>query len=124
MALITKFKSGLKRLSPRGVWATALVPDCAREGATAWCDFNDLLTLVSKLFNYFVLLAAPLAAAIIVYGGIVMVTSGTNESKRTEAKGIIGNAVLGLIIVLAAWLVVRTIMVGLKVVPSFIPNFF
>src|SRR3989344_3729363 len=85
------------------------------------CNYEQFILLIGKVFQFLTLdLAVPLATAAIVYGGIVLVTAGANEGKRSQAKGIIGYAVWGLVLALAAWLIVRTIMVGLGVKVPFL----
>ncbi|HEY4524403.1 MAG TPA: hypothetical protein VJL36_01430 [Candidatus Paceibacterota bacterium] len=97
-----------------------IVPTCAAEG----CNYQDFLQLIGNLFQYLLLIAVPLATAVIVWGGIVLVTAGANEGKRSQAKSMIGFAIWGLALALAAWLIIKTIMVGLGVKEPFLPNFF
>src|SRR3989344_4034343 len=85
---------------------TGLVPECPEGG----CGFDDFLTLVNNVFNYLVLIAVPIAAVAIGYAGIILVTARDDSGRRNEAKAIIWSAVLGLVIVLAAWLIVNTIL--------------
>ena len=56
-------------------------------------------------------IGVPIVTLSFAYAGFVMVTSGGNPSKKDEAKSMIGNAVVGLIVLLGAWLVVRTVLV-------------
>ncbi|MEK7208693.1 MAG: pilin [Patescibacteria group bacterium] len=105
-----------------------LVPECGQKSPPGSpprvCGYQDFLQLIGNLFNYLVLIATPLATAMIVWGGVVLVTAGTNEGKRSQAKSIIGSAIWGLVLTLAAWLIVRTIMVGLIGEQSpFLPGF-
>ncbi|MBI4136185.1 MAG: hypothetical protein HY481_01375 [Candidatus Vogelbacteria bacterium] len=96
-----------------------LVPSCTN------CGYEDFILLIGNVFQFLTIdLAVPLATAAIVYGGIVLVVSGTNEGKRTQAKDIIKYAVWGLVLALASWLIIRTIMVGLGVETPFLPDFF
>ena len=77
------------------------------------CDYNGFLLLLKNVFDYLVLIAVPLATVAIVYAGIIMVTAGGNDGKRSQAKDIIWTAVKGLVLVLAAYLIVRTIFQAL-----------
>lgn len=89
------------------------------------CDYNAFILLIGKVFQFLTIdIAVPLATAAIVYGGIIMITAGTNETKRSQAKSIIGFAVWGLVLALAAYLIIKTIMVGLGVQAPFLPDFF
>ncbi len=75
------------------------------------------------MFQYLLLIAVPIATTAIVYGGIIMITSGTNEGKRSQAKSIIGFAVWGLVLALASYLIIKTIVVALVPDQSFWPAF-
>lgn len=75
------------------------------------CDFNALLALVNNVINYMILLTVPIAAIMFAYAGFLLVTSGgESASAKTKAKSIFWNAVIGLIIALAAWLIVKLIL--------------
>ena len=73
------------------------------------CNYNAFILLIGKIFGYLTAIAVPFATAVIVYGGVMMVTAGSNDSKRSTAKGIIWKAVWGLVITLAAYVIVKTI---------------
>src|SRR3989344_4254726 len=73
------------------------------------CDYNAFILLIGKIFGYLTMIAVPLATAVIVYGGGMMVTAGGNDGKRSEAKKVISKAVWGLVITLAAYVIVKTI---------------
>lgn len=76
------------------------------------CDFDDLMALVNKFINFvLVTLATPLFAIIIIYVGIIYLTSGGSENKVSSAKKIMQNALFGYIIALSAWLIIKTILI-------------
>lgn len=52
--------------------------------------------LISNIFTYLLNILASLAVLMIVYGGIVLLTSAGNESKIGNAKKILFYAVVGL----------------------------
>ena len=87
------------------------------------CGYQDFLNLIKRVFDYLVIFAVPLAAGVIVVGGAIMMTAGTNDSKRSQAKKIIWMAVWGLVIVLAAYLIVKLVFTTL-VKPDIIPSNF
>lgn len=90
------------------------------------CGYQSFLQLIVNVFNYLTkYIAIPLATATIVIGGVIMMTAGTNDGKRSEAKKIIWMAVWGLIIVLASWLIVKLVFDSLvpKTSPYFPPDF-
>ncbi len=80
-------------------------------GISIPCTFETLLTTVDKVIKFLTfIIGVPIVALSFAYAGFVLVTSGGNPSKKEEAKGIIGKAVIGLIILLSAWLIVRTVL--------------
>jgi hypothetical protein len=82
------------------------------DGVTVPCTFEKLLLMVNKVLRFLIfVIGVPIITLSFAYAGFLMVTSGGNPSKKDEAKSIIGNAVVGLIILLAAWLIVRTVLV-------------
>ena len=88
------------------------------------CGYQDFLELLKRVFDYLVTyIAVPLAAGTIVVGGAIMMTAGTNDSKRSQAKKIIWAAVRGLVIVLASYLIVKLVF-DFLVEPSFVPTNF
>lgn len=61
-------------------------------------------------FYYFIIMLSGLAAFVmLVWGGFGWLTSVGNPSKISEAKERITSALLGLLIILASWLVLRVI---------------
>ncbi len=83
------------------------------------CDFNHLMQLVNNVIDFLLFwLATPLIALILVYAGILMLTSGGSTESVTKVKKIIKNVVFGYIIALAAWLIIHTILTTLGVDPK------
>lgn len=75
------------------------------------CDFNDLMILINKIINFILFkMVIPIAAIMFAYAGFQMITAGGAPAARTKAKDIFFNAVLGLIIAVAAFLIIRTIL--------------
>ena len=74
------------------------------------CDFNALLTLVNNVINFLLFeIATPLVALIICYTGFLLLTTGGSAEKATKAKHIFTNVVVGYVIGLASWLIIKTI---------------
>ena len=74
------------------------------------CNFCSLIQLADNIIDFAVGLLAALSAIMFAYAGFLMVTASGNEGKITQAKEIFRNVVIGIIITLAAWLIVDTIM--------------
>lgn len=91
-----------------------LVP-CGKADATGVirnnCDFEDFMVLINNVINFILFaLALPIAAIMFAYAGVLLVTSGGSTENRSKAKSIFTNAIIGLILSAAAWLIVKTIL--------------
>jgi len=75
------------------------------------CGFVDAIELIKKIINFILIdLALPFAAIMFAYAGFLLVTSGGETSKREKAKKIFTDVAIGLVIVAAAFLIVKTIL--------------
>ena len=75
------------------------------------CDFNQLMNLINTLIHFALFdLALPIVAIMFVYAGFELVTSGGSTEKRGIAKKVFTSAVIGFVIALAGWLIVKTIL--------------
>ena len=87
------------------------------------CSVAQFVELVQKFINFVIfVLAVPVAAFIFGYGGVLLITARGDKSQVDKAKLAFRSAGVGLIIILAAWLIVYTIVETL-IDPTFdIPN--
>ncbi|MEI8174689.1 MAG: hypothetical protein WCG28_01935 [bacterium] len=75
------------------------------------CDFNAFMDLINTVIKFILFkLAVPISAIMFFYAGFELVISGGNTEKRGMAKKVFTNAVLGLVIAVASWLIVRTVL--------------
>jgi hypothetical protein len=74
------------------------------------CDFKAFAELLTRVFNWLAIIGTASAAGIIAWGGMVLISNPANETKRGQAKEIIWAAVIGLIFLLAAWVIVNSIL--------------
>jgi hypothetical protein len=65
---------------------------------------NNIIAFALTIAIMFIL---PL---IIAYGGFLYLTSGANPSNRSKANSAITNAIIGIIVALAAWIIVDSVM--------------
>lgn len=79
------------------------------------CGFSDFITLIQRVIEYIFILVLPIMAIVFAYAGYLFLTSGGSESKRTAAKKAMTSALIGVIIIMAAWLLVKTVLVSLGV---------
>ena len=96
-------------LAPALSFAESLVPCDNSKGNP--CDFNQLMNLVNTVIHFVLFnMVIPIAAIMFVYAGFLMVTAGGESGARTKAKDTFTNVVIGLIIAVAAFLIIRTIL--------------
>ncbi len=82
-------------------------------GQVVDCNFAKLIELFSNILRWLVWISVPLATVMMVYGGFLMITSPTEAGQRTHAKGIFMSAMIGMIAILAAYLIIDTILTEL-----------
>lgn len=85
-------------------------------GATGPPQGGVLQRTVFKIINYVLSFLGIIFLILIIYGGFVWMTAAGNEQRVTQAKKIIGNAAIGLAIVLISYgitlLIFRTLIEG------------
>ena len=72
------------------------------------CQIFDLIVRISNFLLQYV--AFPLAALVLMYGGIMWIISQGDENKIAQGKRAIRSAVLGLIFAFAAWIIVNELI--------------
>lgn len=83
-------------------------------GVTAYgTEAADPRQIVAKLINVFISIMAALLIIYILYGGFRYMTAAGNDEHVKEAKTIIRNAIIGLVIILTAWSITRFVFQGL-----------
>lgn len=105
-----------------------VVPDCGKVVTTTGpdgkdvttmtnpCTFNNLVELVNNVIKFLLFsIATPLIALILMYTGYLYLTAGGSSSQTEKVRHILFNAVVGYVVALAAWLIVKTIMSSLNV---------
>lgn len=97
------------------IFAYAAIVPC-----TTNCTICDLLKLIQNIINFFLTVSVPLATAMILAGGILILTAGDSQKRLEWGKTILTNAIVGFAIILAGWLFINTIMNWL-VNPNVVP---
>jgi len=90
--------------NPSGGLPRQLVPCTGAD-----CNWTAFLTLMQNLLNFLVFLGVTLSALLFAYAGFLYLTSG-GGGQVEEAKNIFTHVIIGLIIMLVAWLLVDTIL--------------
>jgi len=94
-------------LNPLLTSAAGLVP-CGGTGEDP-CTACDLLILFQNVLKFALVIVFLIVIVFIVYGGFRWIFSGGNEANIKAGMKIITNAIIGLMIVLCAWLIVNTV---------------
>lgn len=99
--------------------AAGLVP-CAGPD----CNMCKFLQLISDVTRFIVIdIMAPLAGLMFLVSGIMMVSAGGNESRFKKGKEILKETAIGVLIILASWVIVNTLITALAVnVDGFVPG--
>lgn len=74
------------------------------------CSACDLVTMVQTIITWLIGIIFLIFAVLFLVSGFQLVTSGGNQNAVSDAKSKFTNSIIGLIIVLASWLLVDTLM--------------
>jgi hypothetical protein len=75
------------------------------------CNFTQLMNLINTVISFILFkMAIPIAAIMFLYAGAVLVMSGGSSEKRGTAKNVFTNTLIGLVVAVACWLIVRSIL--------------
>lgn len=86
-----------------------IVPeDCNQKGGCQ--SICDIVTLAQNVLNFGIFMAVVLSAFLFAYAGWNMITAGGNSEVYAKGKRVFGNVLIGLIIILAGWIVIDTLM--------------
>lgn len=89
--------------------ASAQLPDRIVPCNGLDCTVCSLAALAQNLLNAGIFMAVFLSAILFAYAGWLYLTNAAIEG-QSRAKGMLLNVVIGLVIILAAWLIVDTLM--------------
>ncbi|MDD5760620.1 MAG: pilin [Candidatus Pacebacteria bacterium] len=89
------------------IQAAGLVP-CGGETEPA-CNLCHLLVLVQNVLHFAIEMAFLVVIILIVYGGLRWIFSLGKEENIKAGQRIITNAIIGIVIILAAWIIVNTV---------------
>ena len=92
------------------IWeGTSCAPDPS-QGPTASCSLCDGLVVAQNIIMLLWELAIPISVAMIIWGALQMMFAAGNQSRFENGKKTITLAVTGLIIALAAWLIINEVL--------------
>ena len=89
--------------------SNGLVP-CDNSAASP-CGFVQLMALVNNIINFILYgMVIPIAAILFAFAGFELVSSGGSTEKRGVAKKVFTNVVIGLVISMSCWLIVKLLL--------------
>lgn len=78
------------------------------------CDFNTLIDTINRVINFLIFyIGFPIVAIVVGWAGVKLLTSGGSEKAKTEAKKMIFKVIIGLIVALLCWAIIKLILVSL-----------
>lgn len=93
-----------------------LVP-CSGIGADK-CEFNELIDLINRVVNFLIVfIAFPIIAIVAAWAGFNLIISGGSTEKVSYAKSMLWKVVVGLVIALLCWAIIKLLLVTLGYVP-------
>jgi len=93
--------------------STAGLVPCGGPGEKA-CTVCDLLVLAQNVLEFALKMAFLIIIGFIVYGGFRWIFSLGKEENLKAGQQIITNAIIGLVIILTAWIIVNTVFWAIK----------
>jgi len=73
------------------------------------CGYANLLTLINTIINWIITISIPISAGVFAWAGLKYMTTAVADQK-SEAKAMIRKVLIGFAIILAAWIIVSTIL--------------
>ena len=75
------------------------------------CKWDHVLELVDRVVRFILFaLLVPIAAIMVAYAGFLMLFSGGSPDKRSKAKNILLNVVIGMFFAIGAWIIIHTLL--------------
>jgi quinol-cytochrome oxidoreductase complex cytochrome b subunit len=73
--------------------------------------------IVSALLRWFLTILGILAVIYFIYGGSLYLTAGSDPEKATKGRTVIINAIIGIIIIVASFVIVQLVSNALATAP-------
>lgn len=80
---------------------------CPGTQAPGW---GCVLETIRVLMNFAIAIACAVATLVVAYAGLLFIGSASNPEMKSKARTVLINAVIGMLIVLSAWLIIDFIM--------------
>ncbi|MDB5204598.1 MAG: hypothetical protein JWP09_626 [Candidatus Taylorbacteria bacterium] len=83
------------------------------------CGWGDLIVLLNRILKYIIFISATIAVMMFVYAGFLYLTAFGEMGKVEQAHKIFSTTIMGVIIIMLAWLIVATVLNVLEISPEF-----
>lgn len=95
--------------------------DCGqmKGGQLDECGWADFLSLISRIMKYLIFISGSIAVLMFAYAGFLYLSAFGEMGKVEQAHKIFSSTMMGVIIIMLAWLIVATILKLLEVGPDF-----
>jgi hypothetical protein len=101
-----------------------IIPDCGitqpNGGVNKECGFDDFLQLINNVIDWIIRISIPVAAGVFAWAGFKYMTTGISDQK-SAAKAMLVKVFVGFVFILAAWLIIGTIIKALLQNPNIVP---
>jgi hypothetical protein len=98
--------------NPTGSTYSGLIP-CGAAGQPP-CDFDMLIVLINRVVDFLLfVIAFPVVAVVVAWAGVKLLISGGSSGAKEQAKSMMGHVVVGLIVALLAWGIIKLILTTL-----------
>jgi hypothetical protein len=98
------------------VQAAGLVP-CGGYGEPS-CTFCHFFVMINNIITEIFKWVAPIAALMLVAGGVMLLFAGAKPDMLIKAKGAITATVIGVVIIFGAWIIVNTILTKIGIIDT------
>lgn len=88
---------------------------CGPQGSQKLCELKDLFELLIGIYNFLLGMAGIVALGLLIYGGVQMLLYSVDEEHVKRGKSTITQALIGLAVILLAYIIVNTLLVALGV---------
>ena len=93
-----------------------LIEQADDDEVTMHCQFCHFFVMIDGILDFlFVFIVPPIAALMLVVGGIMFYFAGGNPQLMTQARNLIKYAVIGLVVIYGAYLIVGTVLTVVEV---------
>lgn len=80
------------------------------------CNVESVFLLINNVIKFFFTdILIPLVVIMLVYVGFGYLTAGGDVGKKVKLVGLLKHIILGIVLILSAWLIVKIILTGLGV---------